>query len=223
MSGLMGGLIGAGIGGLLFGGGSFFGHGLGFGGFLGFLLAYSMVATGTLIARTAGIVALIVTAKYLHLPDPTKRRPIDFLGSALFAIAVTVPLVLALTWFIGRTRAGRAMRATAQDPEAARRWKEAIREMSKGDHYLPVLWGDGIVAPNYPAERPPHDYLKLIGTALLVVSIVAGVGLAAGRYGQTPMPVWLKRALIFVFAGSYIYFQSCLWLRRNRLRDCSTL
>jgi hypothetical protein len=29
-------------------------------GFLGFLLAYSMVATGTLIARTAGIVALIV-------------------------------------------------------------------------------------------------------------------------------------------------------------------
>jgi branched-chain amino acid transport system permease protein len=38
----------------------------------------------------------------------------------LLAVAVTVPLVVALTWFIGRTRAGRAMRATAQDPEAAR-------------------------------------------------------------------------------------------------------
>ena len=38
----------------------------------------------------------------------------------VLAIAVTVPLVFALTWFIGRTRAGRAMRATAQDPEAAR-------------------------------------------------------------------------------------------------------
>jgi branched-chain amino acid transport system permease protein len=38
----------------------------------------------------------------------------------VLAIAVTVPLVVALTWFIGRTRAGRAMRATAQDPEAAR-------------------------------------------------------------------------------------------------------
>jgi predicted lipid-binding transport protein (Tim44 family) len=42
MSGLMGGLIGAGIGGLLFGGG-FFGHGLGFGGFLGFLVQIFLV------------------------------------------------------------------------------------------------------------------------------------------------------------------------------------
>jgi branched-chain amino acid transport system permease protein len=38
----------------------------------------------------------------------------------LLAIVVMLPLVIALTWFIGRTRAGRAMRATAQDPEAAR-------------------------------------------------------------------------------------------------------
>src|SRR5579859_5078537 len=38
----------------------------------------------------------------------------------LLALAVTVPLVAALAWFIARTRLGRAMRATAQDPEAAR-------------------------------------------------------------------------------------------------------
>ena len=38
----------------------------------------------------------------------------------VLAIVVMVPLVFALTWFINRTRAGRAMRATAQDPEAAR-------------------------------------------------------------------------------------------------------
>ena len=38
----------------------------------------------------------------------------------VLAIAVTVPLVFLLTWFVGRTRPGRAMRATAQDPEAAR-------------------------------------------------------------------------------------------------------
>jgi branched-chain amino acid transport system permease protein len=38
----------------------------------------------------------------------------------VLALGVTIPLVLALTWFIGRTRPGRAMRATAQDPEAAR-------------------------------------------------------------------------------------------------------
>ncbi|MGO9955347.1 MAG: branched-chain amino acid ABC transporter permease [Solirubrobacteraceae bacterium] len=38
----------------------------------------------------------------------------------LLSWLVMVPLVFALTWFIGSTRAGRAMRATAQDPEAAR-------------------------------------------------------------------------------------------------------
>jgi branched-chain amino acid transport system permease protein len=38
----------------------------------------------------------------------------------LLALGVMIPLVLALTWFIANTRSGRAMRATAQDPEAAR-------------------------------------------------------------------------------------------------------
>jgi len=38
----------------------------------------------------------------------------------ILAIGAMVPLVIALAWFITRTRLGRAMRATAQDPEAAR-------------------------------------------------------------------------------------------------------
>ncbi|HMJ96967.1 MAG TPA: branched-chain amino acid ABC transporter permease [Thermoleophilaceae bacterium] len=38
----------------------------------------------------------------------------------VLAIAVTIPLVFLLTAFVGRSRLGKAMRATAQDPEAAR-------------------------------------------------------------------------------------------------------
>jgi branched-chain amino acid transport system permease protein len=38
----------------------------------------------------------------------------------ILAVAVTVPLVLLLTTFVSRSRLGKAMRATAQDPEAAR-------------------------------------------------------------------------------------------------------
>ena len=38
----------------------------------------------------------------------------------LLAIAVTIPLVLAMTAFIAVSRLGKAMRATAQDPDAAR-------------------------------------------------------------------------------------------------------
>jgi len=41
-------------------------------------------------------------------------------NSDVLAVAVTVPLVLLLTQFITRSRIGKAMRATAQDPEAAR-------------------------------------------------------------------------------------------------------
>ncbi len=38
----------------------------------------------------------------------------------MLAVCVTIPLVLAMTMFISRSRLGKAMRATAQDPDAAR-------------------------------------------------------------------------------------------------------
>jgi branched-chain amino acid transport system permease protein len=38
----------------------------------------------------------------------------------ILAIGAMIPLVMALNWFVSRTASGRAMRATAQDPEAAR-------------------------------------------------------------------------------------------------------
>ena len=38
----------------------------------------------------------------------------------VLAIGVTIPLLLVMTSFINRSRLGKAMRATAQDPEAAR-------------------------------------------------------------------------------------------------------
>jgi branched-chain amino acid transport system permease protein len=38
----------------------------------------------------------------------------------VLSIAVTIPLLLLLGWFVSTSRMGKAMRATAQDPEAAR-------------------------------------------------------------------------------------------------------
>jgi branched-chain amino acid transport system permease protein len=40
--------------------------------------------------------------------------------SDVFAFVVTVPLLIGLVWFVGQTRYGKGMRATAQDPDAAR-------------------------------------------------------------------------------------------------------
>src|SRR2546423_15453632 len=44
---------------------------------------------------------------------------IEFTYKQLFVAVVTIPLLLALTWFVSRTRQGKAMRATAQDPDTA--------------------------------------------------------------------------------------------------------
>jgi branched-chain amino acid transport system permease protein len=41
-------------------------------------------------------------------------------NSDVLAVAATIPLLLVMTSFINRSRLGKAMRATAQDPEAAR-------------------------------------------------------------------------------------------------------
>jgi len=45
---------------------------------------------------------------------------ITFVRSDFFAWAVTIPLLIALLWFVGQTKYGKAMRASAQDPDAAR-------------------------------------------------------------------------------------------------------
>ena len=45
---------------------------------------------------------------------------VDVVRSDIFAVAVTAPLLFALLFFVGQTRYGKAMRATAQDPDAAR-------------------------------------------------------------------------------------------------------
>src|SRR5215218_1825512 len=45
---------------------------------------------------------------------------VEITNGDLLAIFVTIPLLVAMTAFIGTSRLGKAMRATAQDPEAAR-------------------------------------------------------------------------------------------------------
>jgi len=55
----------------------------------------------------------------------SQKELFNFLGVSvtngdMLAVSVTIPLVLAMTTFIARSRLGKAMRATAQDPDAAR-------------------------------------------------------------------------------------------------------
>ncbi|MBA2515953.1 MAG: branched-chain amino acid ABC transporter permease, partial [Solirubrobacterales bacterium] len=63
----------------------------------------------------AGVPALI------RAQEPvTKILGITVQRADLLAIVVTIPLVIAMVGFITKSRLGKAMRATAQDPDAAR-------------------------------------------------------------------------------------------------------
>ncbi len=55
-----------------------------------------------------------VLHEWFHLDTSIRLRLLD-----LFVIGVTIPLLILLSWFVYRTRMGTAMRATAQDREAA--------------------------------------------------------------------------------------------------------
>ncbi|HEY2332248.1 MAG TPA: MFS transporter, partial [Acidimicrobiales bacterium] len=44
-----------------------------------------------------GVVALVITGRFLQVPDAGTRRPIDFAGAAIFSLAVTA-LLLGATW-----------------------------------------------------------------------------------------------------------------------------
>ena len=89
-------------------------------------LAPLITAVGfSFILQNVGI--LWLGASQRAVPDLilSQKELVNIVGISLsrgdlLAFAVTVPLVLLLTSFVGQSRLGKAMRATAQDPEAAK-------------------------------------------------------------------------------------------------------
>ncbi len=89
-------------------------------------LAPLITAVGfSFILQNVGI--LWLGASQRAVPDliRSQKELVNIVGISisrgdLLAIAVTVPLVLLLTSFVSQSRLGKAMRATAQDPEAAK-------------------------------------------------------------------------------------------------------
>jgi hypothetical protein len=113
-------------------------------------------------------------------------------------------------------------RIRKESQETGRFWDGAIRVLRKGDHYLMVLWDIG------PIERPPHDSLKLLGTAILVIIVgsilILGATFLSDHYNihwrsspktQTSVPVWIQRFLIFIMVGGYVYYVVLPWLLKK--------
>ena len=75
------------------------------------------------VLQNVGIVLLgpspVALPEILGSDDAIQLGPIGLGFDEVFAAAVTIPLLIALVWFVQNTRQGKAMRATAQDREAA--------------------------------------------------------------------------------------------------------
>ena len=104
-------------------------------------------------------------------------------------------------------------RIANENQEMARQWDGAIRVLRKGDHYLLVLWDQG------PSERPPHDSLKLLGSAIVVSCAFVPLAILSDRlaryYPHFPIPGWLLRRLAFLFVVALYFGVRHIAMRRR--------
>ncbi len=115
-------------------------------------------------------------------------------------------------------------RLKKENAEAVRQWDECIRLLRKGDHYIVVLWDQ-----RFSTERPPHDNLKLFGTAILVIvmggAVMIGFSMLSEHFGwhwsdgrktQSSIPGWIQRSIQWAFltavGGGYIYYVILPWI-----------
>jgi hypothetical protein len=112
-------------------------------------------------------------------------------------------------------------RIKKENRETARRWKEATKELSKGDHYILILAG-----ASYPTERPqerhPYDSLKLLATAVLLAAAMLMFAFVWDRIApHFPNSLgWFARRLI-AYSLLALFFIGRHYWRRTRSRKYS--
>jgi hypothetical protein len=112
-------------------------------------------------------------------------------------------------------------RIRKENPETVRRWKEAMKQLSKGDHYLLIL-GDANYPKERPQERPPYDSLKLLGAGILLASAMLMFAFVWDRIApHFPDSLgWIARRLI-LYSLFALYFIGRHYWRRTRSRKYS--
>jgi hypothetical protein len=88
-------------------------------------------------------------------------------------------------------------RLRKDDPGRSRSWDEAVSELTKGDHYILILLG--LLGSPVALERPKHDFLKLVLTAVLVVAGFVLASFVAEKFNiDSRYVLWLFVALLVV-------------------------
>lgn len=142
-----------------------------------------VVSIGVLMVLQA-LVTILFGVRMAHVPPPTKA--VIELGSAilplqrLIVIVATIALLSLLWWFLHRTRHGWALRACAQDAEAAMLQGVSLKRAAR----LAMLMGAGLAGVAGALTAPLVPPSPLMGHAVIVaafiVIIVGGVGSLGG-------------------------------------------
>jgi len=110
-------------------------------------------------------------------------------------------------------------RLKGEDPEKVRNWHQAIRMLSEGDHYLPVLWH----APP-SSEHPVRDFLKPVGLGMLIalglfilIFLAAEYNIDLDRFRKYLLALILSVGLAFLAVGGFRLLNRVLvaWLQRR--------
>lgn len=127
-------------------------------------------------------------------------------------------------------------RLKSEDSDKARQWDLAIRTLSGGDHYLPVLW-NGRPSSGYPLRgsfTPVRNSFTLLMTGLLVATgvlvaafLTAKYNINLGRFRKylpAPTPhleVALYIGFVLLAVGGFYLFNWVLvaWLERKAKND----
>jgi hypothetical protein len=126
---------------------------------------------------------------------------------------------------ISRLMAHAYRRLKKENPETARSWNVAIRELRKGDHYILVMWSSLA-----SATSAPWRFWKSMGASLILVVLMVALSVFFGVSGtsnlrgngfhgmHSSLPAWFQRSVLAVLLGGYIYslFYSSIKRLRNR-------
>lgn len=158
---------------------------------IGFLMILQSLAVVGFGVRTA------------HIPPPTKFV-IDVLGAGggvyldlkrLYVIVASVVLLGALWIFLRKTRFGWALRATAQDPEAAALQGISINATSRLAMFIGAALAGIAGALTAPVVAPdPYIGHSIIVTAFIII-IVGGVGSLEGA---------VLAAILYAFVHTFV-------------------
>jgi branched-chain amino acid transport system permease protein len=158
------------------------------------------------------------------LPDTEIHLgPIDIGVKYLLVLAITVPLLLAMTWLVQKTKVGKAMRATAQDRDASRLMGINV------DRIISYTFGIGgalAAAAGLMAfqinESTRYDAGFRFGLVAFTAAVIGGVGNLAGAvlggyligiiYALTegaklfPGPEWVQ-TMVFLILIAFVTFR----------------